>query len=76
MVLFLIIVRAFPQDPVKDLAYMKSLLKENAQIIHSTDCYKYCYAYTKYHLFFFEGKSLDVICDKVGLIYEYTDRYR
>ncbi|HEY5267649.1 MAG TPA: methyltransferase domain-containing protein [Candidatus Saccharimonadales bacterium] len=59
------------QNPIEDLKFMASLLKPNASMIHSTECYKYLHAQTKYHLFFFEGKSLDIICDKAGLTYEY-----
>lgn len=59
------------QDPISELKLMKSLLKPGANMIHSTACYKYSYEYTKYHLFFFEGKSLGVICDKAGLNYEH-----
>lgn len=59
------------QDPIKELKLMKSMLKPGAAMIHSTECYKYKYAHTKFHFFFFEGKSLDIICEKVGLKYTY-----
>jgi hypothetical protein len=51
------------------------MLKPGANMIHSTPCYKYCHPYTKYHIFFFEGKSLDIICQKVGLTYEYISEW-
>lgn len=63
------------QDPIEELILMKSMLKPEANMIHSTPCYKYCHPYTKYHLFFFEGKSLDIICQKVGLTYEYISEW-
>ena len=59
------------QDPISELRLMKSLLKPGASMVHSTPCYKYCYEFTKFHLFFFEGKSLDIICEKAGLTYKY-----
>ena len=44
------------RDPISELKLMKSLLKPNGSMIHSTGCYKYLFEYTKYHLFFFKNK--------------------
>jgi hypothetical protein len=63
------------QDPISELELMKSFLKPEASMIHSTPCYRYSYEYTKYHLFFFEGRSLDVICEKTKLTYKYMDSF-
>jgi SAM-dependent methyltransferase len=57
------------QDPVSEMKLMKSLLKPGGEMVHITDCFMYCIEYTKYHLFFFQGKSLQTICDKIGMNY-------
>lgn len=36
-------------------------------MIHSTPCYQYLYEYTRFHLFFFTGKSLEIICNQLNL---------
>lgn len=62
------------QNPVNTLIQMKSLLKNHAcKMVHSTPCYRYEYEWTKFHLFFFVGKSLDIICKLTGLSYSKTN---
>ena len=57
------------QDPVEDLLFMKSLLKDKSCLMaHSTACYKYLYEYSMYHLYFFLGKSVEHMCKSAGLI--------
>ena len=34
---------------------------------HATPCYEYLYEYTRFHLFFFAGKSKDLLLEKAGL---------
>jgi len=36
-------------------------------MIHSTPCYQYAYEYSRWHLYFFVGKSIDFLCEKSGL---------
>ena len=56
------------QDPVNDLIFMKSLLKDSKCLMaHATACYTYCYEYSAYHLFFLVEKSLDYLCKNTGL---------
>jgi hypothetical protein len=56
------------QDPVQDLLFMKSLLKDKTSLMaHSTANYKYLYEYSKYHLYFFVDKSVDYMCQGAGL---------
>lgn len=64
------------QDPVKELIKMKSVLKENAFMLHSTDCYQYRIEWTKYHLYFFVGRSLNVLCQRSNLKHEIIDDMR
>jgi hypothetical protein len=60
--------------PVEALKFMASLLKENGVMVHCTHCYWYSHEYTRFHLFFFTGRSLDLICQQAGLTYQNTDR--
>jgi len=55
-------------DPAAELRFMKSLLSsEDACMAHTTGCYNYAYEYTRFHTFFFTGKSLEYICKDAGL---------
>lgn len=57
------------QDPVQDLLFMKSLLKDKSGLMaHSTANYKYLYEYSKYHLYFFVDKAVNYMCQSAGLI--------
>ena len=62
-------------DPVADMKFMKTLLKDpRAQISHSTTCYAYMYEFTRFHTHFFTGKSNEVLAEKSGFeILEYID---
>jgi hypothetical protein len=55
------------KNPISSLKEMSKAIKKNCKMSHSTPCYKYCYEFTRFHLFFFTGKSLDIICEKSGL---------
>lgn len=47
---------------------MKTLLvAPDALMAHTTECYDYKYEYTRFHLYFFTGKALDVLCEKARL---------
>jgi 2-polyprenyl-3-methyl-5-hydroxy-6-metoxy-1,4-benzoquinol methylase len=58
------------QDPIGTLKLMKSLLKSNASMIHASDGFDYNIPYTKAHLYFFVGKSVDYITKNIGMSYE------
>lgn len=61
-------------EPIEAFELFKSLLRDKTCLmIHSTPCYEYLYEYTRFHLFFFTGKSVDYLCEKVGL--EAIDRH-
>ena len=53
--------------PVDELAFMRSLLKPAALMSHATPCFEYLYEYTRFHLFFFLGRSREVLARKTGL---------
>lgn len=55
-------------NPVEDICFMKTLLMNpDAKMSHSTPCYAYVYEYTRFHTHFFLPKTLDVLCERVGL---------
>ncbi len=55
-------------NPIETFLLFKHLLIDNnGKMIHSTPCYDYLYEYTRFHLFFYTGKSLQILCDHVGM---------
>ncbi len=55
-------------DPAAELSFMKTLLATpDAKMAHTTGCYDYKYEYTRFHVYFFTGKAVDVLCEKAGL---------
>lgn len=53
----------YPEDELKK---MKSLLKPSGKIAFSTPCFAYSFEYTRFHLFFYTGKSFDYLANKCG----------
>lgn len=54
-------------DPLTTFRLWRKLLKGPAPVMaHSTPCYKYLYAITRFHLYFFTGRSLEEICQRTG----------
>jgi hypothetical protein len=54
------------QDPVEEFVFMKGLLEPDGVMSHATGCYAYRYEYSSVHLFFLEGLSLQVLCNRTG----------
>ena len=54
------------QYPINEFSSMNSILKDGSIMIHSTPCWGYFVEWTKFHLFFLEGRSLEVLCDRTG----------
>ena len=61
-------------DPVKELKFMSSMLKPGGCMIHGSGCYEYAFEYTRFHLFFFVGRSLGYISRDAGLKYSLGER--
>jgi hypothetical protein len=57
------------QNPIESLLHMKSLLKSGCSMIHASDGFKYVIHYTKFHLFFFVGKSVKYISNSIKMPY-------
>ena len=62
------------RNPVEDLKAMKKLLKPGAGMVHCSGCYEYAFEYTRFHLFFLTGGSLERLCEEAGLVGELSDR--
>jgi hypothetical protein len=61
------------QNPVEEFIFMRSLLNINSVMIHSTPCYKYCFEWSKFHLFFFEGRSINVLAHNASMLVHNTN---
>lgn len=55
------------RHPVEELFFMKDILKPNARLSHATPCFEYLFEYTRFHLFFFLGRSRATVAAKAGL---------
>lgn len=56
-------------DPIAELRFMRSLLATPESLMsHCTACYIYKYEQTRFHMFFFTGRSTDIICKEAGLL--------
>lgn len=62
------------QEPIEELSFMYSLLKPGGKMAHGTGCYEYAYEYTRFHLFFFVGRSLEFLSNKLGSRCKLSDR--
>jgi len=56
------------RHPVDELVFMRSLLAPGALMSHATPCFDYLYEYTRFHLFFFLGRSRELLAQKAGLV--------
>lgn len=52
--------------PVDELRKIRGYLKSGGVMAHATPCYEYSYEYTRFHLFFFEGRSRKYVLDSAG----------
>ena len=55
------------QDPVTELRTMNGLLKVGGRMAHATPCFEYLYEYTRFHLFFFTGRSRNLLAQKAQM---------
>lgn len=56
------------RHPIADLQAMARWLQPGGRLAHATPCYEYCYEYTRFHLFFYTGRSRDLLFQKSGLV--------
>ena len=55
------------RDPVLELKKISGYLKPGARMAHATPCFEYLYEFTRFHLFFFVGRSRSYMIEKAGL---------
>lgn len=55
------------RHPVDELRHLASLLKPGARMSHATPCFEYLYEYTRFHLFFYLGRSRRYLAEQAGL---------
>lgn len=53
--------------PVAALRKMAALLAPVGRMSHATPCFQYLYEYTRFHLYFFPGRSLSFVASGAGL---------
>jgi SAM-dependent methyltransferase len=54
-------------NPIDDILEMKKLLKPGGVLLHATPCFEYLYEYTRFHLFFFLGRSRNILADRTKM---------
>jgi len=59
------------QNPIETFKLFNRMLKPDGVMSHSTDCYEYKIEYTSFHLYFYEGTSLSMLCEQSG--FQITD---
>lgn len=62
------------KDPVGTFRIFSEILKPHGKMVHATACYDYVYEYTRFHLFFYTGTSIDEICRQTGFVVEKVDK--
>lgn len=55
------------REPVAELRSINALLKPGGHVAHATPCYEYRYEYTRFHLFFFQGRSRSYLWNAAGM---------
>jgi len=55
------------RHPIDELIFMRDLLQPGGKMAHATPCFEYLYEYTRFHLFFFLGRSRQLLADKADL---------
>lgn len=67
------------RNPVDELILMRTLLKDGGKLSHATPCFEYLYEFTRFHLFFFLGRSRKLLAEKAGFdieSYETDQEYK
>jgi len=60
--------------PIDDIKEILTHLNNDGYLIFITVCFEYCYTDTHYHVFYFVGRSLQFLCEKLGIIEVFSQR--
>lgn len=55
------------RNPVEELKKISGYLKSNGKMAHATPCFEYLYEFTRFHLYFYLGRSRRYMIEKAGL---------
>jgi hypothetical protein len=53
-------------DPVAEFRYFHDLLLPGGRMAHASPCYRYAYAYTRFHVVFLTGDAPQVLAERTG----------
>ncbi|PWT92753.1 MAG: hypothetical protein C5B54_03035 [Acidobacteria bacterium] len=51
-------------DPVATTARLANILRPAGRLVHATPCFEYAYEFSRFHVFFFTGRSPEVLASK------------
>jgi hypothetical protein len=54
------------QDPKEFFLQCRSFMKRGGRMAHSSACFEYLYEVSPFHLFFYCGKSVELLCERTG----------
>jgi 2-polyprenyl-3-methyl-5-hydroxy-6-metoxy-1,4-benzoquinol methylase len=54
------------RDPQRQFKEFHAILKPGGVMAHSSPCYKYAYAFTRFHTLFLLGRSTNVLAERTG----------
>jgi SAM-dependent methyltransferase len=54
------------RDPRRQFEEFRNILKPHSVMAHSSPCYEYAYAVTRFHTLFLIGRSADVLAERTG----------
>jgi len=55
-------------DPIATNKRLGHLLAEGGRLVHATPCFEYRYEISRFHIFFFTGRSPQLLAEKSGMI--------
>lgn len=55
------------RQPISELSFMRSLVKPGGRMAHATPCFEYRFEYTRFHLFFFLGRSRALLAKNINV---------
>lgn len=54
------------RDPVAQFRDFHAILKDGGSMAHSSPCYKYAYAFTRFHSIFLTGRAAETLAERTG----------
>lgn len=62
------------QNPIQVFTEWNQMLQIGNKMVHSSPCFKWKFDFSNFHLYFFLGKSLDILAKRTGFrVLEYED---